>query len=76
MKDGDHRNSDHRLASSLIKWLVIFLCLWQSVFTVPDIAMEMLLKLLVAFVKVIAENSTSAVVTVLLAAIPTSIYRL
>ena len=48
--------ADNGLAALAAKCLVVFICLWQSAFKLPDIAIDMLLKFLVALFKVIADK--------------------
>ena len=59
-----------------IQWIVIFLGLWQSAFSISDTAMRVLLKFLVTLLKALVEKSTLAVLTLLSSAMPTSIYKL
>jgi hypothetical protein len=39
---------------SLVRWFVIFIRLWQALFTISDAAIELLLKFLSAFLQVLA----------------------
>ena len=48
--------ADNGLAALVAKCLVAFICLWQAAFKLPDIAIDMLLKFLVAFFKVIVSD--------------------
>lgn len=52
----------------------MFLRLWQSVFTISDTAMTVLLKFLVSLLTVIAENASAAVITLIASAVPSSVY--
>lgn len=61
---------------SLLKWIVLFLCVWQSVFTIPDTALEMMLSFLVTLLKVITDNASTAFITALATAMPASLYML
>ena len=45
-------------ATSLVNWLVAFLCIWQSLFVISDRAIQMLLKFLNVFFKVLTSNSS------------------
>ena len=45
-------------ANSLVNWLVAFLCIWQSLFVISDRAIQMLLKFLNVFFKVLTSNSS------------------
>lgn len=44
---------------SLVDWFVIFLCLWQTMFTIPTNAINLFLKFISLFLKVVKENSTT-----------------
>lgn len=53
----------------------MFLCLWQSVYTISDAAMVVLLKFVVALFKALAD-STSAIISRFASTIPSSVYML
>lgn len=64
------------VAALATKCLVVFICLWQAAFKLPDIAIDMLLKFLVAFFKVIANKCSVTSLASIASKIPSSIYRL
>ena len=45
-------------ANSLVNWLVAFLCIWQSLFEISDRVIQMLLKVLNVFFKILTSNSS------------------
>ena len=68
-------DSDSNDSGKLVRVVVIFICLWQSVFTISDAALEILLKFLTSLVKLLA-GSASSVTTFLTSTMPSSIYLL
>ena len=70
------RNVDVHGSRALIKWMVLFLCLWQSVFTIPDTALQIMLAFFVTSLRAIAENVSIAFITALAAAMPASLCML
>ena len=68
--------ADNGLAALAAKCLVVFICLWQAAFKLPDIAIDMLLKFLVAFLKVIADKCSVTSLASIASKTPSSIYRL
>lgn len=68
--------ADNGLATVAAKCLVVFICLWQAAFRLPDIAIDMLLKFLVTFFKVIADKCSVTLLASVASKIPSSIYRL
>ena len=49
---------------SLIRWLVIFICMWQSVYNISSNAIQVLLKFLGAFFKTLGGLSTGLAGTI------------
>lgn len=70
----NERDSDE-VAGKLVQVMVMFVCLWQSVFKISDTALEIFLKFLSSLVKVLS-GSTSSVITSLASMLPSSIYLL
>ncbi len=63
-------------AFAAVKWFVIFICMWQSLFAVSDAAVQALLTFVAAFTKLLADHTTSAFLVSLAAFIPTSLHML
>ena len=62
-------------STSLIRWFVIFICMWQTVFSISNSAIQVLLKFLHAFIKVFAALSSGLADSVS-SQMPSSIYML
>lgn len=54
---------------------MIFICLWQALFTISDAAIELLLKFLSAFLQVLASLIDGPLLRELVAFIPGTLYR-
>ena len=67
--------ADNGLAALAAKCLVVFICLWQSAFKLPDIAIDMLLKFFGCPFNVIADKCAVTSLASIASKIP-SIYRL
>ena len=63
-------------ASSLIRWFVVFICLWQSVFTVSETAVGMLLQFFATFFQLLASLTSIPLLIAIAAGIPSSLYLL
>lgn len=63
-------------AHSLIRWLVIFFCLWQTMFTISDTAVGFVLKFIAAFFQLLATLTSSPLVIAVAAGMPATLYLL
>ena len=78
-EDEPVQNDTHDHPSStlpLLKWIVLFVCVWQSVFTIPDTAVEIMLPFMATLLKALADNASIAFITALATAMPASLYTL
>lgn len=61
---------------SLIEWFVIFLSVWQTVFSIPANAMNLLLKFIHIFLTVIANHYAKNSIKVITESLPRSLFTL
>ena len=76
--DNDDNGSVSRVqksdsTNSLINWLVTFLCMWQSVFNIPDNAIQALIKFLSVFIKVL--TTIFSLIQGVISGMPSSLYK-
>ena len=63
-------------AQILVRWMVIFIRLWQALFTISDAAVGLLLKFMVAFFRLLASLLHIPLLVELAAGIPGTLYLL
>lgn len=59
---------------SLIRWFVVFICMWQTMFTISDVAVTLLLKFLAAFFQLMASLTSTPLFVALAAGMPATMY--
>ena len=62
--------------NNLVRWMVIFIRLWQALFTISDAAVGLLLKFLVAFFQLLASLTRAPLLGELATSIPGTLYLL
>ena len=61
---------------SLVRWVTIFVCLWQALFTISDAAVELLLKFITTFLRLLASLIRVSLLSELVANMPGILYLL
>ena len=59
-----------------VRWFVIFICVWQSLFNIPDRAIELVLQFVGTFIRTVGSVSASPLIIAIAALFPTSMYLL